>query len=94
LSQTQLNTLHELPTDIPEGRNIRIYENGTVEIFNNGNRISIELFVLDYELMCVLINIFKTPALDAQMMIDKANGTLVLLKRNRDDLERLPAMSN
>jgi hypothetical protein len=90
LGQRQLYPLDEVSSNVPKSCHIRINENGTVEIFYYGQRISIELPLVYYELMGILIDILQAPTFNAQVIINNSHGALVLLKWYCYYLERLP----
>lgn len=82
-----------MSTNIPEGGDIGIDKNGTVEIFNDRYRESIKFSLAHNCSMSILINVLNAPAFNPEMMIDELDRWLVLFERNIDDFKALPIKS-
>lgn len=80
-----------MPSHVPHRRDIGIDQNGTVEILHDRRWESILLPLINDQSMCILVNVFDAPALDSQMVMNDLDWWLVLLERNLNDFEGLPA---
>lgn len=95
LCNAQLDAFHENSTDVPKARHIGVDENRKVEVLDDGHGVAILLAMTDDQSMRVLVNVFDTPALDAQVMVHQLDGTLVLLvERRLDHLKRSKRREN